>query len=99
MQLNARKTKVMIFNYTKNHQFATRISLNGALLETIYETTLLGTVISSDLTWHNNTEMITKKKYQRMTILSNLYEFDIPQESIRLFWAFHMIILFKKQNS
>ena len=87
MQLNERKTKVMVFNYTKNHQFATRINLNGTLLETISETTLLGTVISSDLTWHKNTEMLTKKGYQRMTILRNLYDFDIPQEDLVIIYA------------
>ena len=87
MQLNERKTKLMVFNYTKNHQFATRINLNGTLLETISETTLLGTVISSDLTWHKNTELLTKKGYQRMTILRNLYQFDIPQEDLVMIYA------------
>ena len=87
MQLNERKTKVMIFNRTNKYQFATRISLNSTLLETISETTLLGTVISSDLTLHKNTEMLTKKGYQRMTILRNLYEFDIPQEDLVMIYA------------
>ena len=82
MKLNEKKTQIMIFNHTKKYQFATRINLDGTLLETISETTLLGTVITSDLTWHRNTEMITKKGYQRMTILRNLYEFDIPQKDL-----------------
>ena len=61
MQLNESKTKVMVFNYTRNYQFSTRIMLNGSLLDTINETLLLGTVITSDLKWHKNTEHITRK--------------------------------------
>ena len=88
MELNERKGKVMIFNYTKNHQFATRIYLNNTLLVTISETFLLGTMFSSDLTWHKSDKSdlaqkrLTKKGYQCMTILRNLYEFDIPVEDI-----------------
>ena len=44
MQLNEKKSKVMIFNYTRNYQFCTRIHLKNSLLETIEETKLLGTI-------------------------------------------------------
>ena len=80
----------MIFNYTKNYQFATRIYLNNTLLETISETCLLGTIVSSDLTWHKNSEMLTKKGYQRMTILRNLYEFDIPVEDLVMIYSLYI---------
>ena len=90
MKLNERKSKVMIFNYTKNYQFATRIYLNNTLLETISETCLLGTIVSSDLTWHKNSEMLTKKGYQRMTILRNLYEFDIPVEDLVMIYSLYI---------
>ena len=82
MMLNGNKSKVMVFNCTRNYQFATRIHLNDQQLETIHETKLLGTVISSDLKWHANTETLTQKGYQRMTILRKLYEFDIPTEDL-----------------
>ena len=77
-------SKVMIFNYTRNYQFSTRIHLNNTMLETIEETKLLGTIISSDLAWHKNSNFLTKKGYQRMSILRNLYEFDIPKEDLVL---------------
>ena len=63
MRLNEKKTKVMIFNHTKNYQFAARIYRIGTLLQTVSGTSLLHTVISSDLTWHKNTEMLTKDDY------------------------------------
>ena len=52
MQLNEEKSKVMIFNFTKNYQFSTKVYLNDTLLEIISETKLLGTIVRSDLTWH-----------------------------------------------
>ena len=82
MQLNERKSKVMIFNFTRNYQFSTRIKLNDSLLETISETRLLGSVLTSDLKWHANSDQLTKKGYQRMSMLRNLYKFDIPQEDL-----------------
>ena len=81
MKLNEEKSKLMIFNYNDT-KFSTRVSLNNTLLETISETRLLGTIISSDLKWHKNTQELTRKGYQRMTILRNLYEFDVPLEDM-----------------
>ena len=87
MQLNESKTKVMVFNYTRNYQFSTRIMLNGSLLDTVNETLLLGTVITSDLKWHKNTEHITRKGYQRMTMLRKLVQFNIPQEDMLIIYC------------
>ena len=35
MELNTKKCKIMIFNFTKNYQFTTDIELKGELLEMI----------------------------------------------------------------
>ena len=90
MQLNEKKSKVMIFNFTQKYQFATRIKLNDTLLETISDTRLLGTIISSDLKWHANTQNITARGYQRMVILRNLYDFDIPREDLVLIYTMYI---------
>ena len=62
MKLNVKKSKIMIFNFTLDFQFSTRLYLENNLLETISQTKLLGTIISSDLKWHDNTNIIVKKK-------------------------------------
>ena len=56
MVLNAKKSKVMIFNFSKNHEFTTNLKLKHETLEVLNETKLLGTVISSDLKWDKNTD-------------------------------------------
>ena len=86
MKLNEKKSKLIVFNFTRNYQFSTRVHLNDTLLETISETRLLGTIVSSDLKWHANTKMLTQKGYQRMSILRKLYEFDIPVEDLVLIY-------------
>ena len=87
MQLNEKKSNLMVFNYTHDYQFATRVTLNNSLLDVIHETRLLGSVISSNLKWHKNTEQLTKKGFQRMIILRNLVEFDVPQEDLVLIYC------------
>ena len=82
MSLNEDKSKVMIINFTKINQFATRLTINDKVLETVEETKLLGSIISSDLTWHRNTDYLVKKGYQRLEILKKLYSFNIPSEDL-----------------
>ena len=78
MKLNKEKTNYMIFNFSKNYKFNTRLSLEQTKLEQVKETKLLGLVLRDDLSWISNTQSITKRAYARMTILRNLYSFDIP---------------------
>ena len=62
MKLNIPKSNLMIFNFTKNHQFTTRIKLEGENLKIISKTKLLGTYISDDLKWDENTKYLVKKE-------------------------------------
>ena len=82
MKLNKKKTQVMTFNFTNDYQFSTRLYIEETLLETVAETKLLGTIISSNLKWHSNTDMIVKKAYKRMIILHKLYSFNVPDSEI-----------------
>ena len=78
MKLNEKKTKVIIFNFTHNYKFGTRLYLQNELLEIVRSTKLLGTVVTQDLTWWENTNYLTRKGYQRLQILKKLYEFNVP---------------------
>ena len=78
MQLNTRKTKYMVFNYSKKYQFNTRLEVDGELLEQVHETKLLGLTIRDDLSWKTNSELLAKKAYKRMIILKNLFSFNVP---------------------
>jgi hypothetical protein len=77
----------MFFDFTNKYQFATRAVVNNSLLEVIDETKLLWTVVSTDLKWHSNTEYLTRRGFQRMTILRKLAEFNVPQEDMTLIYC------------
>ena len=52
MELNAKKTKTMIFNNSRNYQFTTNLKLKDQSIEVVNEAKLLGTIITSDLKWN-----------------------------------------------
>ena len=82
MKLNTDKTKYMIFNFSINYQFNTRMSITGGKIDQISQTRLLGLVLRDDLSWKSNTSELTKRAYTRMIILKNLYRFDVPVEEL-----------------
>lgn len=75
MKLNTDKTKCMVFNFTRNKQFSTRLRMQDSQLETVVEMKLLGTIITNDLKWNKNTNFLIKKAYARMEILRKIKSF------------------------
>ena len=88
MILNQKKTKNMIFNFSKNHQFQIRLNENKENIDVVDTFKLLGTIITNDLKWNTekkNTEYLTKKAWKRMQLLNNAAQFTsqiIDLESI-----------------
>ena len=66
MRINEKKTKNLIFNFTDNYQFSTRLQLKGQNIQIVDQMKILGTVVNSDLTWTDNCMMIIKKVNNRM---------------------------------
>ena len=75
MILNQKKTKVMLFNFTDNYKFTTRLELNRENLEVVTQAKLLGVIITNDLKWDKNTEYLVKKANSRMQLLRKVAEF------------------------
>ena len=93
MKLNNKKSKVMIFNYTKNHQFSTRIMMNSELLDIVHETTILGLVLSDDMSWRKNTDHLVQKANTRMIMLRNLVQFPIPTSDLVLLYCQYIRVI------
>ena len=83
MKLNVKKTKNMIFNFSKKYQFSTKLSVENENLELVTETKLLGTFITSDLKWNKNTSEIVKKSYKRMQLLNRAASFTSSRSDLR----------------
>ena len=53
--------------------------INNEIIETVEETKLLGTILTSDLKWDRNTNNIVKKSYARLELLRKLAGFNAPK--------------------
>ena len=87
MKLNSKKTKTMLFNFTYNYQFRTRLTVDNEVLETVDNTKLLGTVISSDLKWDLNTNRIVKRAYAKMELVRKLSGFGAPTSDLKIIYV------------
>ena len=90
MILNQRKTKVMIFNFTENYNFTTRLQLNSENLEVVSQAKLLGVIISDDLKWDLNTDHIVKKANKRMELLRKVAKFSTSIEDKRTIYILYI---------
>ena len=75
MKVNEKKTKNLISNFTRIYQFRTDIKLKGEKVKTINNIKLLGTTITNDLKWNENTKMIVKSSNKRMQFLHRAAKF------------------------
>ena len=83
MRLNMKKTKNIIFNFTKKHKFTTRLQEEEQNIEVVDKVKLLGTIITSDLTWTQNTSYLVKKAYRRMQLLHNVAKFSRDKNDLK----------------
>jgi hypothetical protein len=83
MMINKKKSKSMIFNYTRNYQFSSRLAIEGEILETVEETKLLGTILTNDLRWDSNTDNIVKKANMRMELLRRISIFGASWDELK----------------
>ena len=72
MQINYKKTKVMIFNPCSSIDFMPELELDGNELNVVEEIRLLGLVISSDMKWVSNTNNMVKKANKKLWIVRRL---------------------------
>ena len=56
-----KKTKNIIFNFTKKHKFTTRLHEEEQNIEVVDKVKLFGTIITSDLIWTQNRSYLVKK--------------------------------------
>ena len=82
MQLNKKKSNVMLFNFNKNFQFTSRHEMENEVLEVINETKLLGVIVNNRLDWDSNTSTLVKRSNARMRLLLKLVDFGVPQDDL-----------------
>ena len=86
MKINVKKTKCMVFNYSKNYQFSPRLEIDGENIEVIDSTQLLGTIITKDLRWEQNTSHLVKKANARMELLRRVASFGTDIQDLKIIY-------------
>ena len=72
----------MIFNFTKDFQFWSRIEMEGEIMRFARETKLLGVLVNDRLNWDNNTVSLVRRANARMRLLHKLVQFNVPLEDL-----------------
>ena len=86
MKINEKKSEIMLFNFTNDYQFSTRLSLEGQILDTVQEKKLLGTIITQDLKWDSNTNYIVKRANMRLEILRRISSFGASWSDLKMIY-------------
>ena len=86
MIISQKKTKAMVFNFTSNHQFTTRIQLKGENIEIVKQMKILGTLINDSLSWDENCAYLIKKVNSRMQLLRSVQSFGASREEMVHLW-------------
>ena len=88
MVLNPDKTKLMIINFTHNHQFQSLLTIPGssATIELCFETKLLGYWLTIDMKPSKHVEHILKIGYGRLWTISRLKSAGVKNDDIFHFY-------------
>ena len=82
MKLNAKKTKLMLFNPANSIDFMPSFLLNNEEIELVEETRLLGLVIRSDMSWTANTASMVKRSNSKLWILRRLSKLGATRDDL-----------------
>ena len=73
----------MIFNFTQNLRFNTRLMMDDYTLPIVNKTKLLGTTITNYLKWDDNTAELVKKANSRLLLLRKAAEYTSSKEDLK----------------
>ena len=81
------KTKAMLFNFTEHHQFTTRLDLKGTNIQVVDKMKILGTIVTTNLSWDDNCDQIIKKVNARMQLLRGVQSFGATKAEMVHLWT------------
>ena len=85
--INQKKMKPMIFNYTDNYKFTTRLQLKEENIEIVNKMKILGTIVNDKLSWDDNCQSIIKKVNARMQLLRSVQSFGATHSEMVHLWT------------
>ena len=86
MIINELKCNVITFNFSESNKKPEGLTLYGNPIRSCDKITLLGIIISEDLSWSRNTENICKKVNRKYFYLSKLKQFKFTEDEMLTAW-------------
>ena len=84
----------MVVNYTDSYQCHTRMELKGQNVQIVDKMKILGTIITDQISWTENCNLLIKKVNARMQLIRKVWSFgSTPQEMVELWKTFCRSIL------
>ena len=77
LALNISKTKEIIVNFRRLNTDPAPLYINGECVERVHTFRFLGVLISSDISWTENTTIIIKKAQQQLHLLTVLKKYNL----------------------
>ena len=90
MKMNAKKTKIQIFNFSKKYQFTTNIQLQNESLEIVNHKRILGVHLTSDLKWDKQVDTLIKRANMRMRWLHSATKFTEDRKILKQIYTIYV---------
>ena len=82
MQINAEKTKELLFSFSKKHHEIQPIRIGETVIEQVATSKLLGVTLSANLTWTSHVESLISKCTERLYLLFYLERAGVTQSDL-----------------
>ena len=86
MVINEAKCNMITFNFSSKNTAPTNLQLNGNIIKSVNSLTLLGIILTDDLSWSENTANICLKVNKKFFLLWRLKQFGLKQEELLTAW-------------
>lgn len=96
MVISQKKTKAILFNFTDNYQFGTRLKLKDENIEIVHKMKLLGTTINDKLSWDDNCSQLISAVNKRMQLIRTMKSFGATIRELVHLWILYCRNLLEK---
>ena len=86
LKLNTSKTQEVVIDLRKKHDPVPPLTIKGEHIKQVSQAKFLGTIITSNLSWDENSSSIRKKAHQRLYFLRQLRKFRMRREILLSFY-------------
>ena len=94
--VSQKKTKAMIVNFSKKHQFTTRLQLKGETIDIVDKMKILGCIVNNQLSWTDNCDMLIIKVNKRMQLLRKVLTFGSSNQEMVHLWIVYCRSILKQ---